>query len=230
MIGVTFAWPGQAPVLLEAGWSLQPGERVFVSGPSGSGKSTLLSLLAGLLVPQKGRIRILGRDLASLSGPQRDRFRGERIGLIFQQFTLLPYLSVLENVMLPARLSPWRGKRAREDDGSAEKGAGRLLAGLSLDRQLWSRPVRKLSVGQQQRAAAARALLGRPPLILADEPTSALDADQREIFADLLLQEAQKAGSSVLFVSHETSLAGRFDRSLPLSALAGGGEEPGGRP
>lgn len=213
---VEFAWPGAAPILRLPELSIARGERVFVKGPSGSGKSTLLSLLAGVLVPTSGRIEVLGQDLGSLGAAQRDRFRGDHIGYVFQMFNLLPWLSVLENVMLPARFSPRRRGRAGKDPSAEVR---RLLAELGLDgADFGHRRVSQLSIGQQQRVAVARALFGRPEVMIADEPTSALDEDARKAFLDLLQSECAAQRSTLVFASHETSLAERFDRVIGLPA------------
>ncbi|MEH6567175.1 MAG: ATP-binding cassette domain-containing protein [Halopseudomonas sp.] len=215
-----FAWPRQ-PVLLDiAHFSLQAGERLFLKGPSGSGKTTLLGLLGGVHLPQQGQVSLLGQSLSTLSARQRDRFRAEHTGYIFQMFNLLPYLSVQDNVLLPCRFSARRRQRAEQRHGSLEAAASHLLNGLGLrDPALLRRPATALSIGQQQRVAAARALIGNPELVIADEPTSALDADSREAFLQLLFAECSEAGSSLLFVSHDTALAPLFDRSLALPDL-----------
>ncbi|MDR1871436.1 MAG: ABC transporter ATP-binding protein [Deltaproteobacteria bacterium] len=219
LTGVTFKWPGQEPLLTIERLKIDQGETVFVAGPSGSGKSTLLSLIAGLLSPTEGQILVHGQPLSALSGPKRDRFRGDKIGLIFQSFNLLPYLSAQDNVSLAARLSPFRRERAIKAFGSVAAATESLLTSLDLEKESWLRPADRLSVGQRQRVAAARALLGQPPLIMADEPTSSLDADRRLAFIDLLLSECQKAGASVLFVSHDSSLAPRFTTQVSVSDL-----------
>ena len=139
------------------------------------------------------------------------------MGYVFQQFNLLPYLSVLDNVTLPCRFSAARAARA----GDLHTAAGRLLERVGLARDLWARAAATLSVGQQQRVAAARALLGQPPLVIADEPTSALDAPLRETFMTLLLEECRAAGSTLVFVSHDERLAVRFDRTLSLPQING---------
>lgn len=214
-----FSWPGaSAPCLEIDSLQLLPGETVFLHGPSGSGKSTLLGLLGGVLLPQHGSIRMLDTDLGGLTGPARDRFRGDHIGYIFQQFNLIPYLSVLDNVLLPCRFSTRRQARAAQA-GSARDEAARLLDALGLGKAALQRPVTELSVGQQQRVAAARALLGRPEILIADEPTSALDAERQADFLSLLLQQAQSSGATILFVSHDRRLAGRFDRELALASV-----------
>lgn len=199
---------------------LARGERVFLRGPSGSGKSTLLSLIAGVANAQTGQLLVLGEDLNGLSPARRDAFRADRMGVVFQMFNLVPYLSVLDNAVLTLRFSAVRRRRAQATGGSPAAEARRLLSRLGLDGDnVAVRRATDLSVGQQQRVAVARALIGAPDLILADEPTSALDADARSAFIDLLLQECAKNGSSLLFVSHDTSLAAHFDRAVDLAAI-----------
>ena len=219
--GLRFRWRPDRPWVLDIpAFALAAGERLFLAGPSGSGKSTLLALIAGIHRANEGRIAVLGADLTSLSGSARDRLRADRLGVIFQMFNLLPYLSVLENAALPCRFSAARRARAIAAAGSVQAEARRLLAHLGLDDpSLERRAAAELSVGQQQRVAAARALIGRPDLIVADEPTSALDADRRLDFVELLRRECASAGAALLFVSHDRSLAGHFDRVAELPAL-----------
>lgn len=217
---VTFAWPKRPTLLDIESFILHPGERVFLKGPSGSGKTTLLGLLGGVQQPSSGSIHFLGQDLANMSSSKRDRFRADHSGYIFQMFNLLPYLSVLENITLPCRFSPVRQQRASQRYGSVAAAAQHLLAHLGLNQAgLAHQPVTELSIGQQQRVAAARALIGHPELVIADEPTSALDADTREAFLQLLFIECAAAGSSLLFVSHDAALEPMFDRSLSLREL-----------
>ncbi|HRP96506.1 MAG TPA: ABC transporter ATP-binding protein [Rhodocyclaceae bacterium] len=215
--GVRFAWPGAGRVCLDIpAFSVARGERVFLHGPSGSGKTTLLSLVGGVLEPGHGHISVLGRDLGEMGAAERDRFRAAHIGFIFQLFNLIPYLSALDNIVLPCRFSAERARRA----GVAPRDAARRLAGhLQLDAALLARPATDLSVGQQQRVAVARALIGRPGLVIADEPTSALDADRQRAFLDLLRDECDAAGTTLLFVSHDRRLAERFDRVVDLAAI-----------
>ncbi|MBU3055382.1 ABC transporter ATP-binding protein [Pseudomonas indica] len=214
-----FAWPGQDELLDIPAFRLEAGETLFLKGPSGSGKTTLLSLLGGVQKPGRGSIRLLGTDLGALSASARDHFRVDHTGYIFQQFNLLPFLSVRENVELPCHFSRLRAQRARQRHGSVDKAAASLLAHLGLKEELLTRRADSLSIGQQQRVAAARALIGQPELVIADEPTSALDADAREAFLRLLFAECREAGASLLFVSHDQSLAPLFDRSLSLAEL-----------
>lgn len=215
-----FRWQAGAPCCLDIpSLAIAAGERVFIYGASGSGKSTLLGLLAGVHRPEAGYVEILGQDLGQLSGSGRDRFRVDHIGFIFQQFNLIPYLPVLDNVLLPCRFSRRRLAEARRDGKSEQAEARRLLDALGLEGQLLAQPAHRLSVGQQQRVAAARALIGRPELIIADEPTSALDADRQDDFLDLLLEECAAQASTLLFVSHDHRLASHFTRELSLAAL-----------
>lgn len=214
-----FAWPGQAPLLEIASFELAQKERLFLRGPSGSGKSTLLGLIAGVLEASDGRIRVLDNEMTRLSGAKRDQVRADHLGVIFQMFNLVPYLSVVQNVVLPCRFSKRRLKNAQAN-GGAEAEAKRLLERLGLDdTALQERNVTELSVGQQQRVAAARALIGQPSLVIADEPTSALDADIRDRFIKLLSEEAARTGASLLFVSHDSSLAPLFDRAIDLAEI-----------
>lgn len=217
--GVRYAWRGQdAPCVVLDSLEAHAGERIFIHGPSGSGKSTLLGLLGGVLVPQQGSIRVLGTELGELRAAARDRFRADHIGFLFQSFNLVPYLSVIENVLLPCRFSARRRAQALRSAASPREAAARLLAHLDIDADLFGRAATALSVGQQQRVAAARALLGRPEIVIADEPTSALDADRQSAFLDLLLRECTEAGATVLFVSHDLRLASSFTREIALSA------------
>jgi putative ABC transport system ATP-binding protein len=170
-----------------------------------------------VLAAQRGRVRVLGQDLGALSGARRDAFRAAHIGLVFQMFNLLPYLSVLDNVLLPARFSAERRRHAQPDPASE---ARRLLGELGITQAAASgRSVAELSIGQQQRVAVARALLGRPELVIADEPTSALDSDTRDAFLRLLMSECAAAGAALLFVSHDTALGGLFDRQLSIAEV-----------
>ncbi len=216
--GLEFGWPGSATLLQIAQLRVDNGERVFLTGASGSGKSTLLGLIGGVLQPRRGSIRLLGLPVSELRASERDRFRGEHLGYIFQMFNLIPYLSLLDNVILPLQFSPARAERLGSTTPQEE--AVRLLAALGLgSRDLLSRSVVELSIGQQQRVAAARALIGRPQLLIADEPTSSLDADARADFLRLLMRECRQSGTAVLFVSHDRSLSSLFDRALALADL-----------
>lgn len=218
---LSFRWHPRGPeVLALDAFEVASGERLFVEGPSGSGKSTLLGLLAGVSVPQRGRIEVLGERLDRLGSAARDRFRADHIGYIFQLFNLIPYLGIIDNVTLPARFSHRRRKRALARSSSLAAEARRLLGHLDLDQPgLLRQPVSALSIGQQQRVAAARALFGSPELLIADEPTSSLDADRRRAFLELLFAECTEMGSTLIFVSHDASLEGLFNRTLRLPEL-----------
>jgi putative ABC transport system ATP-binding protein len=196
--------------------SIKAGESIFLKGPSGSGKSTLLGLIGGVLSPQSGEISLCGRHMTQLSQGQRDALRVDHLGIIFQQLNLLPYLSIMANAVLPCQFSKRRRARLQ---GSVEDEAKRLIRALGLDESLLKRSVGDLSVGQQQRVAVVRALIGGPDLIIADEPTSALDHDNRDRFIELLNEQRTVFGSSLLFVSHDMTLAKHFDRAVDLQAL-----------
>ena len=216
MSGVRFAWPGGNgfEIAVEA-FSLPASSRTLLVGPSGGGKSTLLSLLCGIVSPSEGQISVLGTNLVELSSVARDRFRAEHIGVIFQMFNLLPYGSVIDNVLLPMSFARDRRERVlKKGDLSAE--AERILISLGLDRSLLKGSASALSVGQQQRVAAARALIGTPELLVADEPTSALDEQHQQRFLDLLFQQVEEAGSSLLMVSHDRRISPMFDNVVEL--------------
>ena len=216
-----FSWRADAsPIVAIDSLRVARGERVLLQGPSGSGKSTLLSVLAGVLKAQHGSVRILGRELGGLAAASRDRFRADHIGVIFQMFNLIPYLSVLENVCLPCAFSSVRRTRCEQAGAGVDTTAARLLDNLDLrGDDILRRPVTELSVGQQQRVAAARSLMGAPELLLADEPTSSLDADRRAAFLELVFRECERERTTLIFVSHDASLAPLFDRALEWSAL-----------
>ncbi|ELR63208.1 Methionine ABC transporter ATP-binding protein [Photobacterium marinum] len=212
-----FRWPKQSTYLLNIpSLTVKKGEKVFLKGPSGSGKSSLLSLLAGITQPTSGKISLLQQPFSTLKPSQRDKFRANHIGYIFQMFNLLPYLSVIDNVLLPCRFSE---QRKRQVADSMEQEAKRLLSQLHLPEECLEKPISELSIGQQQRVAAARALIGKPELLIADEPTSALDHDNREAFIQLLMAECEQAGTTLLFVSHDETLEALFDRSITLKDI-----------
>ena len=216
-----FAWrPGLPEVLDIADFVVEAGERVFIEGPSGSGKSTLFSLLGGVSSPRQGTLRILGVGISEMPARRRDEFRANHIGFVFQMFNLVPYLSMIANVTLPCRFSRRRRERAISRSGTPEAEARRLLARLGLDGEdALTRAVSDLSVGQQQRVAVARALMGAPELIIADEPTSALDEGARERFLELLFAQCDEAGASLLFASHDARLGPLFERQVFLPEL-----------
>ena len=215
-----FGWTTGSPLLRIDAFDMKAGEHVFMKGPSGSGKSTLLGLIAGVLTARTGSILFNGTEFVGCAAAKRDAIRAGEMGVVFQLFNLLPYLDVISNVALPCRFSKQRATRAIEAAGSVEAEARRLLERLGLtDETLLSAKVGNLSVGQQQRVAAARALIGRPKLIIADEPTSALDTSARDAFLSLLMEEAELAGSALLFVSHDTGLGSHFQKQIDLKEL-----------
>ena len=216
---LTFGWSPDTTLIHIDHFKLGAGESLFLRGPSGSGKSTLLGLIGGVLTPRSGSIRIKGQDIVGMDSAARDYVRANHLGIIFQQFNLLPYLSVLGNVTLPCRFSPQRSARSRANHASPAHEARALIDSLGLPEDILSSPVGELSVGQQQRVAVARALIGGPDLIIADEPTSALDADNRDRFIELLNQERARFGTALLFVSHDGALAKHFDRQEDLMDL-----------
>jgi putative ABC transport system ATP-binding protein len=206
---VTKSYPGaDTPLVVLDGVSLTlgPGETVALTGESGSGKSTLLHLAAGLDAADAGTVRLMGQDLGALSDAGRARLRGEHAGLVFQQFNLVPSLTVAANVALQARLM---GQHDPERDRH-------LIERLGLS-ALTSRYPEQLSGGQQQRVAIARALAARPEVILADEPTGNLDEATGDAVLDLLLELVEETGAGLLMVTHSTRLAARLSRTVALS-------------
>jgi putative ABC transport system ATP-binding protein len=199
-----FSWDGRDPILVVEKMQVSPGERVFVAGPSGSGKSTLLGLVAGIVTPQEGTVDVNGTRISGLGGAERDRFRADHVGYIHQQLNLIPYLSVVENVTLACRFSRRRRQRIAPRSGGPEGEALRILEALGLSGDaVGGRTATRLSVGQQQRVAAARALIGSPEIIIADEPTSSLDADHREAFLRMLFDQCGQRETTLMFVSHD---------------------------
>lgn len=213
---VRFGWTADSVLLDIPDFGVGAGERLFLRGASGSGKSTLLSLITGVLEPRDGEVKLFGENITRLSPAARDRLRADRMGVIFQMFNLLPFLSLTGNVMLAGQFSARRRKQA---EGGPEAEARRLLDRLGLAGDMLNRPVRDLSVGQQQRVAVARALFGGPDLVIADEPTSALDTLARDRFISLLVEETTRTGATLIFVSHDPGLAGHFDRAVDIDDI-----------
>ena len=217
---IRFHWPGQHGFSLSLdSFRLEFGETLFLEGPSGSGKSTLLSLICGIVPPQRGSIVVDGTDIAQLSSHRADRLRADKLGIIFQQFNLLPYGSMLDNVLLPLEFSRQRRERASAQGPIADE-ARRLLQRLGLPPATHDRGVTRLSIGQQQRVAVARAIIGGPRLVIADEPTSALDTGNRDEFLALLFEEVARVDAGLILVSHDKALAPRFDRQLAIGEIA----------
>lgn len=216
---MTYQWPGAKSFALTVEqFEIEQCESVLLLGGSGSGKSTLLSLICGILQADKGKICINGTDVGQLTAARRDRFRAENIGVIFQQFNLLPNVTPLDNVLLPLHFAPARRARLKQPSREA---ALSILDQLGLPGDaMTSEAASQLSVGQQQRVAVARALIGQPPLIIADEPTSALDHASQTLFLDLLFQQVEAAGSTLLMVSHDAQLGERFDRQISIETIS----------
>jgi putative ABC transport system ATP-binding protein len=214
---VHYRWPGRSAFgLMLTEFQMKEGETVLLLGESGSGKSTLLSLICGTVTAQSGTVQVAGTDMATLSAGQRDRVRAEKIGLIFQQFNLLPYAGVIDNILLPLRFAPERRQRVKDPQTEALT----LCGALGLPSEVTSMRAGSLSVGQQQRVAAARAMIGAPPLLVADEPTSSLDAATQAAFLDLLFTQAHANRTTVLMVSHDARLADQFDRVVQMTDIA----------
>jgi putative ABC transport system ATP-binding protein len=211
-----FRYPARAFALRVPSLHLAAGEDALLTGPSGSGKSTLLRLLAGLHRPQEGAVVIDDREMNQWQDDEVRRWRADRVGFVFQNFRLLPYLDVGENIRLPYRLNP-RRRWSPEDSPALDALLER--AGLASCR---SRAVHTLSEGEKQRVAVCRALLTRPGLVLADEPTGNLDADNRDRVIDLLASECRASGATLLVVSHDTAMQSRFTRHLHLPDLLSG--------
>jgi len=206
--GLRFRY-GPGPWIIDlAELSLAPGEQVLLTGRSGSGKSTLLQLIAGLVDPLQGSVEVDGRNVHALSGSARDLFRGQRIGMIFQTFQLLPGFTARENVMLALLFA---GRAPREQRERAD----RLLVELGIERA--DAAVDELSVGQQQRVAVARAVACNPSLVLADEPTASLDCENAGIAMDLIQESCRRTGAALLCASHDPALAARFTRKVSLT-------------
>lgn len=225
--GLRYCWPGSPePTLVIDELDIGRGERIFLQGASGSGKSTFLQLLAGVLSSGPGQVTVLGQPLAALSQAARDQFRADHLGFVFQMFNLLPYLSVVDNVVLPLTFSRERKQRVLAGAGTAAEQARQLLGALGLAQAIHDRPVRQLSVGQQQRVALARALIGAPELLICDEPTSAIDTPQRDRFMALLFEQLDRTGASLVFVSHDPGLQRHFSRSVALESINRAHVEP----
>nr|WP_321265437.1 ATP-binding cassette domain-containing protein [uncultured Sulfurimonas sp.] len=197
--------------------SIKSGVHIFLRGKSGSGKSTFLNLLTGIIEPQSGCIEVLGVDITSLSAKEKDRFRGDNYGIVFQQFNLLPYLNVEENLSLVAKFS----KQKSQNIKNLTKEIDTLLDAVEIPRQMKSKKAMELSVGEQQRVALARALLGKANIIIADEPTSALDNDTKHKFMKLLFKQVQAQKSTLIFVSHDSELTSYFEKVYDFDEING---------
>lgn len=197
--------------------TIHQGEHSLILGPSGCGKSTLLNLISGSITPQQGCIQVLGQDMTALKSVQKDRFRADHIGIIFQQFNLLPFADVYTNIALATEFSKIRKKNVHDIKAEIIQ----LLEHLNLPAAtVLHKKANQLSVGQQQRVAVARALLGKPQIILADEPTSALDDDAANRFMELVFKNAEIVGATVIMVSHNRDFIPFFPRHIALAEIA----------
>lgn len=205
----SFAMPGgeRVDVLDVPGFELAAGEQAALEGTSGSGKSTLLHVISGIMRPDSGRVEVAGVDITRLPESRRDRLRADTLGLVFQQFNLLPGFTALENVLVAMSFGSGRPDRVR-----AEK----LLDAVGLGHRLHHKPA-ELSIGQQQRVAVARALANRPAVILADEPTASVDAAHQQQVVDLLTNTCTEHGVALLVVTHDPHVASQFPRRLALA-------------
>ena len=217
--GVSKRYPspegGTVDAVRVASWSVAAGAQVALTGESGSGKSTLLHLLAGIVTPDEGRVEVLGSDLAAMPEAARDRFRGARIGLVFQSLNLFQHLTATENLLAAPLLA---GKGARED----RERAGALLRRVGLEGRASHRPA-QMSLGEQQRVAIARALMNRPVLLLADEPTGSLDSRRRDEVVNLLREVASEETATLLVVTHDEAVVAAFPGIVKISDLARAG-------
>lgn len=218
--GLTYSYDKRSPEndIAIPKWQLEQGEQVFLQGKSGSGKTTLLNLLAGVLTPSEGTIELFGTPFSRLSARKRDKFRANNIGVVFQQFNLIPYLSVWENIALSAYFSSTSQAHLKDSALS-------LIEQLKLPADVINSPASELSVGQQQRIAIARALINTPGLLLVDEPTSALDASARDAFMEVLLLLCQERSTTLIFVSHDMALKPFFTNHTEIAQLKESGEE-----
>lgn len=191
------------------------GKKVLFLGESGSGKTTLLSLICGFLEPLSGSISINDKIISNLTSTNKDAYRSDNIGIIFQQFNLLPYANVIDNIILPLYFSKQRSKKVENKINAAMN----LCDQLRLPESILNQKASNLSVGQQQRVAVARALIGSPSIIVADEPTSSLDTEAQELFLDLMFDQISKNSSTLLMVSHDKSLTNYFDQVIDINEI-----------
>ena len=205
---VRFSYAGGPFSLAIESLSIGTGQRVAFVGPSGSGKTTLLNLISGISLPDAGRVSTAGIEPGRLSDRARRDFRVRNVGLVFQEFELLDYLDVLDNILVPYRISA-----ALKLDREVRTRAASHAAELGIGDKLGRRPA-ELSQGERQRAAVCRALLPEPRLLLADEPTGSLDPSNKSHVLDILLDQASKRGATLVVVTHDHELLGRFDRII----------------
>ncbi|MEX2580901.1 MAG: ABC transporter ATP-binding protein [Verrucomicrobiales bacterium] len=216
---VRFSYPSDSFQLRIARLSVKAGETVAFIGPSGCGKTTLLNLISGILVADEGRVEVVDSDVGALNPSERQAFRIENIGLVPQNFELLEYLTIRENILVPFKIS----SRLRLSPESAER-CEALAESSGISSHLDKFPS-QLSQGERQRAALCRGLIASPALLLADEPTGNLDPENQEKIVELLLREAARIDSTVLMITHERELLPHFSRVVDVLRLRQGGGE-----
>ena len=217
-----FLWPDSTFELTLPTLNVCAGSSVVVTGPSGSGKTTLLNLLSGILVADQGTIEVDGQPLSALSDRERRRFRLQRVGLIFQTFELISYLNVVDNILLPVRISPDVPLTV-----ALKQRASDLLKRVGLE-GCERRAVTRLSQGECQRVALCRALLLKPRLLLADEPTGNLDPDNSRRILEILLEQVQQENATLIMVTHDHSLLSHFDTTIDFLSLLNAASAAGG--
>lgn len=216
-----FSYVASRPIIDIKQWQLGKSEQVFLFGPSGCGKSTLLNIISGIVRPQEGKVNVLGTDITRLRSSKRDRFRAQHIGVVFQQFNLVPYLSVLNNIQLAMHFAKDASVKAdpMETEVTKRQRILTMLEALQLPSDCAQQKASELSVGQQQRVAIARALINKPDVLIVDEPTSALDASAKDAFMQVLIATATSSNAALIFVSHDQSLAKHFKRVESLTDI-----------
>ena len=207
-----FSYPGDGFTLRVPELEVSAGETVGLGGPSGTGKTTLLKLLCGILAPARGVLHLNGENMPELSASARRSARLTHCGLVFQDFALLDYLTVQQNVLLPLRLA---GNLLPEHEGRARE----LVEQLDIGKH-WRKLTSELSQGERHRVAIARALVHRPKVVLADEPTSSLDGKRKVLAMDMLVQYTKQANAALVMVTHDTELFTRLDRVVNVEEWA----------
>ena len=194
-------------------WSMSEGERVFIHGPSGCGKTTFLNVLSGLVSVDEGRVSVFNHRLDEMSGRQRDAFRANYVGHVFQTFNLIPYLNAIDNIRLGGCFS------GKDRDRDLTEQSKQALLNLGVSHEHHDIQARSLSMGQQQRVAIARALINKPKLLIADEPTSSLDEKNKKSFMSLMMELVMANEITLLMVSHDTALSNYFDRVEEFNSI-----------
>lgn len=213
LTNISFQYPNSDFHLKLDELSIQPGSKTAVIGPSGFGKTTMLNLISGIYIPQTGSVVVNGETVNSLNDPERRTFRLTKIGFVFQDFKLLEYLKVLDNILLPFRIN-----NALVLSGQIRKRAKDIASLLNIEDKLSKYPD-KLSQGERQRVAICRALLNDPGIILADEPTGNLDPENKQKIMRILFDYVKEKGSTLITVTHDHELLKGFDRIIDFKKL-----------